>query len=312
MQRILILGGGVGGTLTANLLVKKLRAPDRPRRGRGHGRRRDRPARLPAGLHVHRDGRRAGREPPAPERSLLDKRVDARRRRGRRGRRGDARSSTLADGLPLGYDQLVLATGSRIVPEAIEHFDTRGPALLHGRGGRSSCARRSTRSTAGGSSSASPAMPYKCPPAPLEVAFLIEAELRERGLRDRRDDRLLLADRARLHDRERLARWRRRSSPRRASSCTRSSTSRRSTPSARSSRASRARSCRTTSSSSCRRTRASSSSSTPASRPRRAAGCRPTARPSRSAAGRTSTPSATRPTCPSPRPARRRTSRRRS
>ena len=26
MQRILILGGGVGGTLTANLLVKKLRA----------------------------------------------------------------------------------------------------------------------------------------------------------------------------------------------------------------------------------------------------------------------------------------------
>ncbi len=26
-------------------------------------------------------------------------------------------------------------------------------------------------------------MPYKCPPAPLEVAFLIESELRERGLR---------------------------------------------------------------------------------------------------------------------------------
>ena len=28
-------------------------------------------------------------------------------------------------------------------------------------------------------------MPYKCPPAPLEVSFLIEAELRERGLRDK-------------------------------------------------------------------------------------------------------------------------------
>ena len=28
-------------------------------------------------------------------------------------------------------------------------------------------------------------MPYKCPPAPLEVAFLIEAELREQGLRDK-------------------------------------------------------------------------------------------------------------------------------
>jgi sulfide:quinone oxidoreductase len=27
-------------------------------------------------------------------------------------------------------------------------------------------------------------MPYKCPPAPLEVAFLIESELRDRGLRE--------------------------------------------------------------------------------------------------------------------------------
>ena len=28
-------------------------------------------------------------------------------------------------------------------------------------------------------------MPYKCPPAPLEVAFLIEHELRQRGLREK-------------------------------------------------------------------------------------------------------------------------------
>jgi sulfide:quinone oxidoreductase len=28
-------------------------------------------------------------------------------------------------------------------------------------------------------------MPYKCPPAPLEVSFLIESELRERGIRDK-------------------------------------------------------------------------------------------------------------------------------
>ena len=30
-------------------------------------------------------------------------------------------------------------------------------------------------------------MPYKCPPAPLEVAFLIESELRDRGIRDGAD-----------------------------------------------------------------------------------------------------------------------------
>ena len=46
-------------------------------------------------------------------------------------------------------------------------------------------------------------MPYKCPPAPLEVAFLIEAELRERGLRDKTEMHFCSPDRARLHDRER-------------------------------------------------------------------------------------------------------------
>ena len=47
-------------------------------------------------------------------------------------------------------------------------------------------------------------MPYKCPPAPLEVAFLIEAELRERGLRDKTEHDLPLADQPRVHHRERL------------------------------------------------------------------------------------------------------------
>jgi sulfide:quinone oxidoreductase len=70
------------------------------------------------------------------------------------------------------------------VPEAIEHFDTEAHhfytaeaaarlrlALDRFDGGRV------VIGIAG--------MPYKCPPAPLEVAFLLEAELRARGLRDR-------------------------------------------------------------------------------------------------------------------------------
>ena len=246
MQRILILGGGVGGTLTANLLVQEAAPPGQGGRGDDHRRRPDGPPRLPAGVHVHRDGRRA-RRPPRSARSVACSTRASTLVVGEVERVDDAAQIVqLADGQRLGYDYLVLATGSPDRARGDRALRDRGPSLLHAPRRRSSSAGRSTRSTAGGSSIGIAGMPYKCPPAPLEVAFLIEAELRERGLREQERAALLLADRARVHDRERLGDGD--PDPRRAgaSSCTRSSTSRRSTPSARSSRASRARSSRTT------------------------------------------------------------------
>jgi len=123
MQRTLILGGGVGGTLTANLLVRKLK--QRVDRGDVEVMVVD-----ATGDHVYQPGFMyiaMGGEQAAhlqrPERSLLDKRVTL--VVGEVAKVDEARQVvTLSDGLPLGYDQLVLATGSRIVPEAIEHFDT--------------------------------------------------------------------------------------------------------------------------------------------------------------------------------------------
>jgi len=84
----------------------------------------------------------------------------------------------------LGYEYLVLATGSRIVPEEIDHFDTEAQHFYTAEAaGR---LRSALDSFTGGRVVIGIAgMPYKCPPAPLEVAFLIEAELRERGLRER-------------------------------------------------------------------------------------------------------------------------------
>ncbi len=91
---------------------------------------------------------------------------------------------TLGDGRLLPYDQLVLATGSRIVPEAIEHFDTQAQHFYTADAALE--LRRALDRFAGGRIVIGIAgMPYKCPPAPLEVAFLIEAELRSRGLRER-------------------------------------------------------------------------------------------------------------------------------
>ena len=183
MHRIVILGGGVGGTLTANLLVKRFRRQLEvgsveivvvDATGRH--------VYQPGFMYIAMGGERAERL-ERPERSLLDRRVTLLvgevERVDPTGRR-----VLLRGGHEMGYDSLVIATGSRIVPEAIEHFDTEAhhfytaeaaarlrAALDAFRGGRI------VIGIAG--------MPYKCPPAPLEVAFLIESELRERGLRER-------------------------------------------------------------------------------------------------------------------------------
>jgi sulfide:quinone oxidoreductase len=183
MQRILILGGGVGGTLTANLLVKRLR------------RRIDRGAvevmvvdstgqhvYQPGFMYIAMGGERAANL-QRPERSLLDKRVTL--VIGEVARVDEERQIViLTDGLELGYDELVLATGSRLVPEAIEHFDTEAQHFYSAE----AAARLRTaldRFDGGRIVIGIAGMPYKCPPAPLEVAFLIEAEMRQRGLRDR-------------------------------------------------------------------------------------------------------------------------------
>jgi sulfide:quinone oxidoreductase len=183
MDRLLILGGGVGGTLTANLLVKKLRR--RIRAGDVTVTVVDQTGRhtyQPGFMYIAMGGERAEKL-ERPERSLLDPRVtlvvgeienvDE-----------QTRTVRLADGQRLGYDQLVIATGSRLVPEEIEHFDAEAHHFYTA--DAAIRLRAALDAFAGGRIVIGVAgMPYKCPPAPLEVAFLIEAELRERGLRER-------------------------------------------------------------------------------------------------------------------------------
>ena len=123
MQRIVILGGGVGGTLTANLLVRKLKKEIA--RGEAEVTIVD-----ASGVHVYQPGfmyiamggeRAEGLE--RPEASLLDKEVNL--VIGKVVRVDEAASAVeLEDGSRLHFDQLVLATGSRIAPEEIEHFET--------------------------------------------------------------------------------------------------------------------------------------------------------------------------------------------
>lgn len=183
MQRILVLGGGVGGTLSANLLVKKLRT--RIERGDVSVTVVD-----ATGEHVYQPGfmyiamggereqnlRRA-------ERGLLDPRAQLVVGQAVR-IDDDRRTVELADGTRLVYDYLVLATGSRILPEAIPHFDAEAHHFYTPEAARK--LRRALDAFKGGRIVIGIAgMPYKCPPAPLEVAFLIDSELRQRRLRDK-------------------------------------------------------------------------------------------------------------------------------
>ena len=183
MQNVLVVGGGVGGTLVANLVSRKIKKQIDAGEARVT-------VVDETGQHVYQPGFMyiaMGNQDPRslrkPERRLLDGRVEL-----VIGKitaiDEETKQVSLADGTALDYDYLVLATGSRILPETIEHFETEAhhfyseAAAKRLRGALD--AFKGGRVVVGIAS-----MPYKCPPAPLEVALLIEAELRERGLRER-------------------------------------------------------------------------------------------------------------------------------
>lgn len=181
--QVLVLGGGVGGTMCANVIAKR------------SGGRADVTVVDATGIHVFQPGFlyvAVGQERPSAlhrsEASLLrhDVRlvVD-------RARKVDpaAKRVILASGRTLPYDELVIATGSRTVMgevpgarsahdfytmagavqlfKALEAFD--GGMIVIGVAG----------------------IPYKCPPAPVEFAFLLDDYLRARGIRNKTEVKLL-------------------------------------------------------------------------------------------------------------------------
>ncbi|HET7419570.1 MAG TPA: FAD/NAD(P)-binding oxidoreductase [Candidatus Dormibacteraeota bacterium] len=180
---VLILGGGVGGTVAANLMAREVGDT----------------ARITlvdaTGVHVYQPGFlyvAVGQEKAAAiqreEAHLLRSdvklvvdtatRIDP-----------AAQKVVLKSGRTLRYDELLIATGSRTVMEEVpggcaahdfytmqgaerlfetlKHFDS--GVIVIGVAG----------------------IPYKCPPAPVEFAFLLEDYLRKRGVRDRCEIKLL-------------------------------------------------------------------------------------------------------------------------
>jgi sulfide:quinone oxidoreductase len=183
MPRVLVLGGGVGGTLTANLIARKIKS--RIAAGEASVTVID-----ATGAHAYQPGymyiamgNERAEKLTRPERSLLDKnvelitdtvtRIDP-----------TAQTVTLGSGKDLPFDQLVIALGSRILPEEMPGFETEAQHFYSAEAAAK--LRAALDAFKGGKIVIGIAgIPYKCPPAPLEVAFLVESELRERGLRDK-------------------------------------------------------------------------------------------------------------------------------
>jgi sulfide:quinone oxidoreductase len=181
--RIVILGGGVGGTLTANLLARKLHAEkadieiivaDR------------------TGKHVYQPGWLYipfGKEQPRnlvrSERSLLDRRVSLMVDNFSRIDL-DARRVVADSGTALHYDYLVIATGSRNYPEEVPGL-AEGGHHFYSEEGALKLREALTSFNSGRIIVGVGGLPHRCPPAPLEFLLLLDAELRHQGRRDRVD-----------------------------------------------------------------------------------------------------------------------------
>lgn len=175
---IVVLGGGVGGTLVANLLDKRLK--------------RDAHVTVvdPTGMHLYQPGflyvalgQANGRWLSRDERTLLrpgvNLLVDGARRID-----PSARTVELERGAHVAYDHLVVATGARLKPELVPGV-AEGAHTFYSLEGALRL-REALRTFDGGTIAVGIAgMPYKCPPAPVEFTLMLEEYLRRRDLRSR-------------------------------------------------------------------------------------------------------------------------------
>jgi sulfide:quinone oxidoreductase len=183
-HRIVILGGGTGGTLTANKLRRLFAADDADVTVVDQDDRHVyQPGLLfvPFGLAHPEDIVRPRRRQLAKGVAFIESAIDH--------VDIEANQVHLADGQALGYDVLVIATGARLVPEETEGLT--GPGWMD---------KVFTFYTPEGAGALEAAlatfdggrlvvnvvdMPIKCPVAPLEFCFLADWYFQERGIRDR-------------------------------------------------------------------------------------------------------------------------------
>ncbi len=176
MVTVLILGGGVGGLVAANLLRKKL--------GKEHrillADREDRHLFAPSLLWLM-TGERTQEQIVRPLDRLARKGIEV--VRGEVERIDPASRRVVVGGRELSADYLVVALGAELAPEAVPGLAAAGHNLYTLAGAES--LRDTLKGFRAGKLVVLTAAPaYKCPAAPYEAAMLLEADCRKRKVRD--------------------------------------------------------------------------------------------------------------------------------
>ncbi|HXI95763.1 MAG TPA: FAD/NAD(P)-binding oxidoreductase [Candidatus Acidoferrum sp.] len=180
---VVILGGGVGGTIVANLVAKQTQ-------GRAHVTLVD-----ATGIHVYQPGFlyvAIGLEQPAALHRLESRllRDDVSLVVGRATKVDPAAHTVLLEsGRQLRYDHLVLATGSRTMMDEVP--GGLGAHDFYTMSGAKRLYKALEGFQAGTIVIGVAGIPYKCPPAPVEFAFLLDDYLRARGIRNQTEIKLL-------------------------------------------------------------------------------------------------------------------------
>src|SRR5271157_1935209 len=186
MKRLIVVGSGSGGTLTANLLARSLK-------GKIHGQEASVDLIGDNPYHVFQPGYLdvafKGHSPEGlvrPEGSLLLKEVNFRNEAATRIDLAE-RSVTLAGGKKLEYDYLVIATGAVADPSILPGLKEESTNFHTGTEDSVRTWESLQKFKGGKIVLAVAGVPHKCPPSPNEAAFMIDEFYRKKGMRDKVD-----------------------------------------------------------------------------------------------------------------------------
>ena len=181
-MRILVVGGGTGGTILANNLARRLSAEIRTRKVRLTMLSASDKHMYQPGLLYVAFGQMTPDQLYRDQASLLESRIDF-HVDPVKDFHLDQNRVTTQSGKVHEYDILVIATGSRIVPEQIpglaegaETFYTEATAVKMF---------KRLREFQGGKVAVVVGVPHKCPIAPVEVMFSLHDYFKARGIRDK-------------------------------------------------------------------------------------------------------------------------------
>ncbi|MHB1514453.1 MAG: NAD(P)/FAD-dependent oxidoreductase [Acidiferrobacteraceae bacterium] len=202
-MKILVVGGGMGGTIVANNLARRLQRELRAGQAHIHMLSASERHMYQPGLLYVAIGRMLPDELYRDQRSLLDPaitfevdpveefRFDRNQVRSKSGRTHE-------------YDAIIISTGSRIAPEAIPGLAEHSEIFYTEEGALKLFKRLSGFS--GGRIVVAVGVPHKCPMAPLEITFMLHDYLKTRGILDKTQLHYTYPI-GRVHSLENVAKW---------------------------------------------------------------------------------------------------------